>query len=112
MALSGELGAGKTALVKAAAAAFGVKEEVISPTFVYQQQYNIRPAIADIEELTHIDLYRLHDSADVEDLGIELHNSRGVVFLEWPERFPRLLANYRLQLSIMPDGSRTIEVHQ
>lgn len=110
VSLTGELGAGKTAFIKAAAAAFGVTEDVISPTFVYEQRYQLPTPVRGIERLTHLDLYRLGASTDLTDLGLESHDPRGVTFIEWPERVPDLSVTHRLTFSLNPDGSRTIEV--
>lgn len=108
--LSGELGVGKTAFVKAAAAAFGVSDEVISPTFIYEQRYPLPQPRGGIERLIHLDLYRLGSGADVADLGLELHDPRGIVFIEWPERVSALSASHALTFTLEPDGRRTITI--
>jgi len=81
VALTGDLGAGKTHLVKGAASALGVDPaEVTSPTFTIVQEH------AD-GELLHLDLYRLESDEDAARLGLgELLDGDAVAFVEWPER--------------------------
>ena len=78
--LKGELGTGKTLIIKAAASALGCKEEVTSPTFNLIQEYR-----ADIK-IIHMDLYRLDRSEELLEIGFEDYlNRKAVIFIEWPE---------------------------
>jgi tRNA threonylcarbamoyladenosine biosynthesis protein TsaE len=91
--LNGNLGAGKTTLVKGLAAGLGVKSEITSPTFTLM---NIYPAnLATIKKLVHIDTYRLKDERDLEEIGVEDYINSPDVFciIEWPEKISRLLKN-------------------
>ena len=82
--LHGNLGAGKTALVRGIASGLGADpDDVSSPTFVLVQHYKGRVP------LTHVDLYRLEQSAAIDDLGLEEMADGGVVAVEWAERLPR-----------------------
>ena len=82
--LRGDLGAGKTAMVRGIAAGLGADpDEVSSPTFVLIQHYKGRIA------LVHADLYRLDTPDAVDDLGLEELSIGGVVAVEWAERLPR-----------------------
>jgi tRNA threonylcarbamoyladenosine biosynthesis protein TsaE len=84
VALSGELGAGKTTLVRALAAGLGVKERVTSPTFALVHRY----AGDDGLTLYHVDAYRLRPEDDTRDLGFEdmLADPEAIIVVEWPER--------------------------
>ena len=97
VALSGDLGAGKTALAKAATAAQGAVEEddVSSPTFVLAVEYPGRVPVL------HIDAYRLDGAAAFETLGFgPLERLEQAVLLEWPERVPGALPDDRLEVAL------------
>lgn len=77
--LLGELGAGKTALVRGVARALGYKGAVTSPTFTLMNIYDTKP------RLYHFDFYRLQGS-DLTDLGLEDYVEQGgIVMIEWPQ---------------------------
>lgn len=87
-ALHGELGSGKTRFAQGLALALGVDEPVCSPTFTIMNEHVGR----DGARFVHMDLYRLRDEADVEDLGFEEFVERAAVTaIEWPERAGELL---------------------
>jgi len=105
--LYGDLGAGKTAFVRGMARGVGaLPDEVSSPTFTLVQEY-----AGTSLTLYHVDLYRL-DSAEVDDLGLDdLLDSRGIVAIEWAERWPgrpRRAIDVRLEES--GEGRRRIRV--
>jgi tRNA threonylcarbamoyladenosine biosynthesis protein TsaE len=86
IALSGELGAGKTAYTKAMAQGLGIHELVTSPTFVLEKMYKIRDSA--FNRLVHIDAYRLTGGEDLKPLRFDelLKDPRALVVIEWPER--------------------------
>ncbi|BBK45030.1 tRNA (adenosine(37)-N6)-threonylcarbamoyltransferase complex ATPase subunit type 1 TsaE [Allostella vacuolata] len=107
IALSGDLGAGKTELARAfIRARLGrADEEVPSPTFTLVQTYGDGE-----EEIWHADLYRLTRPEEALELGLEDAFGHALVVLEWPDRIARLLPRDRLDLAIGftgADGGRT-----
>jgi len=102
--LTGELGSGKTTLVKGIAKGWGTDDAVTSPTFVLINQYS-RP---DDSELYHLDAYRLNSSAEAEDLDLERLISTGPLIVEWPERISSSLPSESLwiEMSWVADEQR------
>ncbi len=101
--LHGELGAGKTQLVKGLAKGIGVDDwqYVLSPSFTLMNVYEGRV------ELCHVDLYRL-DEADVDTLDIEEFLDKGVVAVEWAERNPTWQNPVRVTLLVTGEQERII----
>lgn len=87
IALSGDLGAGKTALVKSAAQYFDIDENITSPTFVIQKEYEIKNHNF-LEKIIHIDAYRLESKSELEYLKWNevISNNKNIIFIEWPEQ--------------------------
>lgn len=81
-ALSGELGAGKTTFVQGFAEGLGIKEKIISPTFVLIRQHHIPNSP---KTLYHIDLYRLETNTAIKSLGLE-EMFDDLVLIEWAEK--------------------------
>jgi len=99
IALVGTLGAGKTRLVQAVAAALGApRQAVVSPTFVLCQEY---PLAGLIPAIYHLDAYRLRDEDALRELGIEeLLAGSGVTILEWADRVAGVLPDDHAQIAI------------
>ncbi len=111
IALSGQLGAGKTAFTKAAARALGVEDIVTSPTFVLEKLYQL-PEGKPFQRLIHIDAYRLEKGADLAPLNFDelMRDPGNLIFLEWPERVQAALPepSVRISLTAQTDGSRIL----
>jgi tRNA threonylcarbamoyladenosine biosynthesis protein TsaE len=119
VALTGELGAGKTQFVKGVAAGLNVasSDPVTSPTYALLNIYNGRIP------LFHFDLYRLKDETDIAELGFEEYfRGDGACIVEWAERLGELLPKENIiiqfnvddaehrTLSFLPTGSRAMEL--
>lgn len=94
--LNGTLGAGKTRLVQAVAAASGIADGiVVSPTFTLCNEYHGQRTIY------HMDLYRLADEDEWIELGVEEYfDTPALIFIEWSDRFTSLLPDDRMELQI------------
>ncbi len=81
--LKGDLGTGKTTLVKEILKAYGLSESVTSPTFTI-----VEPYLIGNKKIFHMDLYRIESRKELEVLGIEEYSneSDSIIFIEWPER--------------------------
>jgi len=103
--LYGEMGAGKTTLTKHIVAALGYQEEVTSPTFTIMQPYLTRAGT-----LWHIDLYRMNDEHQIEELGLDELNIQDMMIIEWPERLADKIFSKYLKgtLLVQSDDSRKL----
>ena len=97
--LRGDLGAGKTTLVKGLAEAFGAasRDDVSSPTFTLVHEYRGAE-----KSLFHIDLYRLESERELATLGLEelMLEEENLLLVEWGEKFPRLVGEMDLEIAI------------
>jgi tRNA threonylcarbamoyladenosine biosynthesis protein TsaE len=105
--LFGDLGAGKTALVRGLAEGLGAAAaDVSSPTFTIMQEYR-----GGRLPLFHVDLYRLNDPREVEDLGLDEIAAEGVLAIEWAEKLPVVPASAIVVRLAHRDGDqRTIQI--
>jgi len=109
--LRGDLGAGKTTMVKGIAEAFeaALADDVTSPTFTLVHEYRGPRAT-----LYHIDLYRIEGERELATLGLDelLLEPNNVVIIEWGEKFPRLLRERDVEIAIdrLSDSERRVTV--
>lgn len=101
IALSGDLGAGKTTLARGLLHGLGLTEEAPSPTFTIVQTYDPPDVRLPV---WHVDLYRLDDPSEAIELGLEEAFDEAVVIIEWPERLGDLLPQHALRLHIVGAG--------
>lgn len=101
-ALYGNLGSGKTTFVQGLAKGLGIKQKIISPTFIIVRKYNvsIKNKVSSIKYFYHIDLYRIENEKDVRGLGLEeiLNDKSNVVAIEWPEKIEKILPEDRTDI--------------
>ena len=107
--LEGTLGAGKTSVARGLLAALGLAGEAPSPSFAIVQPYE-PPEVR--FPVLHVDLYRIDDPAEIEELALDDARYDSLLLVEWPERagrdyWPDAL---RLSLTIEPDGTRGLTI--
>lgn len=108
IALFGDLGAGKTTFTRGLLGGLGFEGEVGSPTFPIVQVYD------DVKvPLWHVDLYRIEDPAELEELALDEARQDYVLVIEWPERLGAgLWADaLRLRLVVGEAGARSLTAH-
>lgn len=90
IAMSGSLGAGKTTLTQEISKELGIKNSVVSPTFVIMKIYRTNPkneVLKEVKRLVHIDAYRLEGYKELEKIGWNnlYENKENLIIIEWPE---------------------------
>jgi tRNA threonylcarbamoyladenosine biosynthesis protein TsaE len=87
--LKGDLGAGKTTFLQGFAKMVGVKEKVLSPTFILIRKMSIKKNFLNLKNFYHIDFYRLSSKKDLSSLKLKeiLNNPTNLVAIEWPDKF-------------------------
>jgi tRNA threonylcarbamoyladenosine biosynthesis protein TsaE len=106
--LRGDLGAGKTTLVKGIASGFGAaaEDDVTSPTFTLVHEYRGPGA-----NLYHIDLYRVDTPRQLETLGLDdLISERSILLIEWGEKFPRFVRERDVEIALERAGDSAREI--
>lgn len=98
----GELGAGKTTFVQGFARALGVKEKIVSPSFVVMRAFRLGGR-KKFRHLIHIDCWRLKNSKEIKELGFsKLAEDRGaVILIEWADRIKNILPFHTVWISII-----------
>lgn len=105
VALSGQLGAGKTAFARGVARGLDISEDITSPTFTIINQYK------GLHLLAHIDAYRLGSFEELETIGFYDYLEKYIILLEWPEIVEPIIPEDALWIYIKPmdDGTRKIK---
>ncbi len=105
--MHGDMGVGKTTLIKALCAVLGVESTVQSPTFSIVNEYGTVAG----EAIYHFDCYRLKNEVEAYDIGAEEYLYSGYrCFVEWPEKIEALWPEsyFKIQMTTQPNGSRQI----
>jgi len=91
LGLSGELGSGKTTFAQGFAKTLGVKQKIISPTFVLIKHYPLR--VTRYAHLYHIDAYGINKPKEILDLGWKeiIDDPQNIILIEWPEKIKKIL---------------------
>lgn len=110
--LYGDLGSGKTTFVKGFAAGLGIKDRILSPTFVLQRIHQVPNS--KIKRLNHMDLYRIENPIEIKNLGIEeiVEDTENVNIIEWADRLIdfKPIKGFRIHFNYINENEREIEV--
>ena len=109
--LKGQIGAGKTSLVKGIADGLQIKENITSPTFALSHHYNSGKL-----PLIHMDLYRLEQTSSAQELFLEeeeeLEQNNGIMVIEWPEKIISIVEEYWLiEIKYSEESSRVLKIY-
>ena len=110
--LYGNLGAGKTAFAQELARELGIKEKVVSPTFVIMKRFVIPKS--KFKNMIHIDAYRLEKGAELEKLGWAdiISDPENLVLIEWPEQVHEVMPKEhpKIHITHLDESSREFEL--
>lgn len=111
IALTGDLGAGKTTFTKGIGLALGIKRVINSPTFTIMKIYAATNKINGIEKLYHLDVYRVTSSSDDFELS-EYFEMNGLTVIEWADIIEDLLPEklWRMQIKNIDENSRLVKI--
>lgn len=118
--LYGDLGSGKTTFVQGLAEGLGIKQRIISPTFIIIRQYDLKSsafAKASVGKQNskffyHVDLYRVGSERDLEGLGIGeiINNKNNIVVIEWAEKLKSFLSAKRIDIEFFYKKNNTRKI--
>ncbi len=99
-ALFGNLGSGKTTFSQGFAKGLGIKERIISPTFIIIRNYELRIMNKGFDSFYHVDLYRVQSKSDIESLGLEeiFNDEKNIIIVEWAEKIKNILPKKRTEI--------------
>lgn len=104
LAFSGEIGAGKTTLIRAMLRALGIESAIKSPTFSLVETYQTKTLL-----IHHFDLYRIHDEIELEYIGFrDYFKEAALCCIEWPEQVPSVLSQVDLRWTLSLAGTGRI----
>lgn len=110
--LEGNLGAGKTTLTQALAKELGIKEKILSPTFVIMKKFAIRNS--QFQNFYHIDCYRINKPEEILSLGFKeiISESKNIIIIEWADKIKKILPKNTtwLKFSFFDEKTRKIEI--
>jgi len=111
LGLKGNLGGGKTTFLQGFAEAVGIKEKVLSPTFVIQKRFELA---LDFKNFYHIDCYRINKPEEILELGFKdmISDPKNIVAVEWPEKIEKFLPKDTIYIGFefKDETSRKIDI--
>ena len=108
IALYGDLGSGKTAFLQFFARALGVREKVLSPSFLIVKTFRLPKKTKGFKFLVHIDTYRIKTAKELISLGLKdiLRDQESIVAIEWPEKISRYLPANTIKIKFEVAGKK------
>lgn len=111
LALQGELGAGKTTFAQGLGEALGIKEKILSPTFVVMKRFILSHRL--FTNLYHMDCYRLEESEELNGFGFDeiISNPKNLILIEWPEKIKDALSAEAIWLEFKYSGENSRKIN-
>jgi tRNA threonylcarbamoyladenosine biosynthesis protein TsaE len=100
LALEGDLGGGKTTFLKGFAKGLGIKEKILSPTFILIKKFNIKHRTSNFKHFYHIDCYRIEKAKEILNLGFKeiIKDPKNIVAIEWADKIKKILPKKVLKI--------------
>lgn len=112
--LYGDLGAGKTTFVQGFAKGLGIIDRILSPTFVIQRIHDVKSE--KIKILNHLDLYRIENPTEIQNLGIEemFDDQESITIIEWADRLLNFnpKKGFKIYIKNLKESEREIEIEE
>ena len=98
--LEGDLGGGKTTFLKGFARGLGIKEKILSPTFILIRKFNIKHRTSNFKHFYHIDCYRIEKPREILNLGFKkiVKDPKNILAIEWANRIHQIIPKKALQI--------------
>lgn len=116
LGLKGDLGGGKTTFLKGFAKGLGIKEKILSPTFIILKKFNIKHRTSNFKHFYHLDCYRIERPKEILDLGFKeiIQNPKNIVAIEWAEKIEKILPKNKILIlfKFLDKKKRTILISQ
>ena len=107
------MGSGKTTFTKGFVSAFGVKQNVTSPTFVIEKIYKLPKSLGKFKHIIHIDAYRLSGGEEMIELGWKeiIENPENIILVEWPEKIADILPKNikKIEFTFVDENQRIVK---
>jgi tRNA threonylcarbamoyladenosine biosynthesis protein TsaE len=115
LALIGDLGGGKTTFLKGFARGLGIKEKILSPTFILIRKFDIKHRTSSFKHFYHIDCYRIEKPKEILDLGLReiINNPKNIVAIEWADKIQKILPKktFFLEFEVLGRNKRKISFY-
>jgi tRNA threonylcarbamoyladenosine biosynthesis protein TsaE len=112
LALEGDLGGGKTTFLKGFAKGLGIREKILSPTFILFRKFNIKHPTSNFEHFYHIDCYRIEKPREILSLGFReiIKDPKNIVAIEWADKIKKILPRKVLKIKFKILGKKEREI--
>ena len=112
LALEGGLGGGKTTFLQGFAKGLGIKDRILSPTFVLMKRFSIKNSKSRFNNFYHFDCYRIKNHKDLSGLGFKMiiSNPLNIVAVEWAERVKKMLPSDMIVLKFKFINKKTRKI--
>jgi tRNA threonylcarbamoyladenosine biosynthesis protein TsaE len=112
IALEGDLGGGKTTFLKGFAKGLGIREKILSPTFILIKKFNLKHPTSNFEHFYHIDCYRIEKEKEILNLDFReiIKDPKNIVAIEWAKKTKKILPRKVLKIKFKILGKKEREI--